>query len=398
MTENSASALPLAGIKVLEFTHMVMGPAVGAVLVELGAEVVRVEPIGGDVTRTLLGSGAGYFPMFNRGKKSVCIDLKEARGLALARKLAAGSDVLVENFRSGTMEKLGLGYDVLAAQNPRLIYCSEKGFLAGPYEQRVALDEVTQMMGGLAYMTGPPGRPLRAGTSVIDIAGGMFGVIAVLAAIEQRHRTGRGQRVSSALFETTVYLVGQHMAQQIVTGKPAQPMPVRISAWAIYEVFETADNEQVFVGVVSDSLWQKFCEAFALHDLGSDPRYQLNNQRVQAKDTLLPLVRAEVKRHTKAELVDKLERCGMPFAPIGKPEELFDDPHLLASGGLAAVTLPDGRVSKLPILPIEMDGHRPSQGGHLAKPGEHTRDILAGIGLSADDIGALEKDGVVANA
>jgi crotonobetainyl-CoA:carnitine CoA-transferase CaiB-like acyl-CoA transferase len=398
MTNKPVAELPLAGIRVLEFTHMVMGPAVGAILVELGAEVIRIEPIGGDSTRELLGSGSGYFPMYNRSKKSLCVNLKDPRGLALAKQLAAKSDVVIENFRTGTMDKLGLGYDALSADNPRLIYCSEKGFLGGPYENRVALDEVTQMMGGLAYMTGPPGRPLRAGTSVIDVTGGMFGVIGILAAIEQRHKTGRGQLVSSALFETTVYLVGQHMAQQIVTGKAAQPMPVRISAWAIYEVFETSDKEQVFVGVVSDSLWQKFCDAFDLKELGADPNYKLNNQRVLAKDTLLPQVRAVFKRYTKADLIAKLEKTGLPFAPIGKPEDMFDDPHLLASGGLGEVTMPDGKVSKLPILPIEMDGKRPTQGGHLAKVGENTHEVLASLGVSAADIASLESAGVVAAA
>ena len=236
---------PLAGIRIVEFTHMVMGPAVGAIMSELGAEVIRVEPVGGDATRVLLGSGAGYFPMYNRGKKSICLDLKSTRGLEIARQLCSKADVIVENFRSGTMDKLGLSYDALSALSPRLIYCSEKGFLKGPYENRTALDEVAQMMGGLAYMTGPPGTPLRAGTSVIDVTGGMFGVIAIMAAIEERHRTGRGQQVSSSLFETTVYLVGQHMAQKAVTGQAARPMPVRISAWAIYNVFETADNENL---------------------------------------------------------------------------------------------------------------------------------------------------------
>ncbi len=394
-TANPPAAPPLAGIRIVEFTHMVMGPAVGAVLADLGAEVIRVEPIGGDSTRLLLGSGAGYFPMFNRGKKSICLNLKDPRGLALARRLVAQSDVLVENFRSGTMEKLGLGYESLAKENPRLIYCSEKGFLSGPYEHRTALDEVTQMMGGLAYMTGPPGRPLRAGSSVVDITGGMFGAIAILAALQQRHVTGRGQHVSSALFETTVYLVGQHMAQMAVTGQAAKPMPVRISAWAIYDVFETKDGEQVFVGVVSDSLWQKFCEAFELHKLAANPDYKLNNQRVKARETLLPQVREVFKRYTKAELVAKLETTGLPFAPIGKPEDMFDDPHLLASGGLTDVTLPDGRKSRLPALPIEMDGRRPGQAGALARPGQHTRELLAGLGLTDDEIAALESAGAI---
>jgi crotonobetainyl-CoA:carnitine CoA-transferase CaiB-like acyl-CoA transferase len=390
-----SAALPLAGIKVVEFTHMVMGPAAGAVLVELGAEVLRIEPIGGDSTRELKGSGAGYFPMYNRNKKSICLDLKSPEGLAIARRLCAQADVVVENFRTGAMDKLGLGYDALSQENPRLIYCSEKGFLPGPYENRTALDEVTQMMGGLAYMTGPPGRPLRAGTSVIDVTGGMFGVIAVLAAIEQRHTTGRGQKVSSALFETTVYLVGQHMAQMAVTGRAALPMPVRISAWAIYDVFETRDNDHVFVGIVSDGLWQKFCDTFGLAELGADPRYKANNDRVAAREVLLPQVRDLFKSFTKAELIPQLERTGLPFAPIGKPEDMFDDPHLAASGGLGATTLPDGRATRLPILPIEMDGRRPSQGGSLARPGEHGEEVLQRLGIGAEDIAALKARKIV---
>jgi crotonobetainyl-CoA:carnitine CoA-transferase CaiB-like acyl-CoA transferase len=388
----TSNPAPLQGLRVVEFTHMVMGPAVGAILVELGAEVIKVEPVGGDATRQLLGSGAGYFSMYNRNKKSVCLDLKHPRGLALARQLAAGADVVVENFRAGTMDKLGLGYETLSADNPRLIYCSEKGFLSGPYEHRTALDEVAQMMGGLAYMTGPPGRPLRAGTSVIDVTGGMFGVIGILAALEERHRTGRGRKVASSLFETTVYLVGQHMAQKAVTGQAAKPMPVRISAWAIYDVFETQDGEQVFVGVVSDSLWEKFCAAFELHELGANPEYRTNSQRVLARDTLLPQVRELFRRYRKADLVAKLERTGLPFAPIGKPEDMFDDPHLLANGGLGDVTLADGTRTRLPLLPVELDGHRPTAGGGLPSVGEHTRDVLLSLGLETSEIDSLAAD------
>jgi crotonobetainyl-CoA:carnitine CoA-transferase CaiB-like acyl-CoA transferase len=386
---------PLAGLRVVEFTHMVMGPTVGAVLADLGAEVVRVEPIGGDQTRRLLGSGAGYFPMYNRGKKSVALNLKDERGLALAKRLAGAADILVENFRPGALDRLGLSYEALSADNPRLIYCSEKGFLPGPYEARTALDEVAQMMGGLAYMTGPPGRPLRAGASVIDVAGGMFGVIAILAALEQRHRTGRGQKVQSALFETTAYLVGQHMAQKAVTGQAARPMPVRVSAWAIYDVFETADDQQIFVGVVTDALWVKFCELFGLDELGADDRYRLNNQRVGARETLLPQVRALLKRFTLAELIARLDGSGLPFAPIGKPEDLFDDPHLTASGGLASVTLPDGTPTVLPILPIEMDGRRPASDGSLATPGQHSAEVLRGLGVDEAELRELSAAGVV---
>jgi crotonobetainyl-CoA:carnitine CoA-transferase CaiB-like acyl-CoA transferase len=374
---------------------MVMGPTVGAILAELGADVTKVEPMGGDATRRLLGSGAGYFPMYNRGKKSICLDLKAADGLAVARRLAASADVVVENFRPGAMDRLGLGADALRAENPRLIYCSEKGFLPGPYEERTALDEVAQMMGGLAYMTGPPGRPLRAGASVIDVTGGMFGVIGVLAALERRHRTGEGASVQSALFETTAYLVGQHMAQKAVTGKAAAPMPARVSAWAIYDVFETADEDQVFVGVVTDALWAKFCALFGLDDLWADESLRANNARVMARDRLLPRVREELKRFSKSELIARLDGSGLPFAPIGKPDELFDDPHLRAGGGLAPVTLEDGRETMLPVLPIAVDGERTGGAATLPRAGADTRAVLAGLGMGADEIEALLAAGAV---
>ena len=389
------SAAPLAGLKLVEFTHMVMGPAVGHILASLGAEVVRVEPIGGDATRRLLGSGAGYFPMYNRHKASICLDLKSDEGLAVARDLATRADILVENFRPGALDRLGLGYDALAALNARLIYCSAKGFLPGPYENRTALDEVAQMMGGLAYMTGPPGKPLRAGASVIDVTGGMFGVIGVLAALEERHRTGRGQKVVSSLFETTVYLVGQHMAQMAVTGKAADPMPARISAWAIYDVFETRDHP-VFVGVVTDALWEKFCALFGLDALWADEELRENNQRVLARNRIMPEVRALIATFTRAELVSRLDGSGMPFATIGRPEDLFDDAHLLASGGLEAVTLDDGRETALPGLPLAMNGTRSGGAHRLPAPGGDSDTVLDGLGYDAVRIAALRAAGAVA--
>lgn len=384
---------PLAGITVVEFTHMVMGPTVGHILAGLGADVVRIEPIGGDSTRRLIGSGAGYFPMYNRGKRSICLDLKSEAGLGVARDLVARADVLVENFRPGALDRLGLDYEACAAANPRLIYCSEKGFLPGPYEQRTALDEVAQMMGGLAYMTGPPGRPLRAGSSVIDVTGGMFGVIGVLAALEERHRTGRGQKVTASLFETTAYLVGQHMAQFAVTGTPAAPMPTRISAWAIYDVFETRD-EPVFIGVVTDALWEKFCRLFALDTLWADESLRANNARVAARERIMPEVRALIAGMTRAEIIAKLEGTGLPFAPIGKPEDLFDDPHL-QQGGLEDVTLPDGTPVRLPTIPLEMGGERLGAPQRLPMPGRDSRTVLAGLGYDKDRIAALIAAGAV---
>ena len=239
--------LPLTGLKVVEFTHMVMGPTCGMVLADMGAEVIKVEPIEGDRTRHLLGSGAGFFPMFIRNKKSIALDLRSPEGVKVAQALCAGADVVLENFKPGTMVKYGLDYASLAKTNPKVIYVSHKGFLPGPYEHRVALDEVVQMMGGLAYMTGRPGDPLRAGTSVNDIMGGMFGAIGALGALIQRGITGRGQEVQSALYENNVFLVGQHMLQFAITGQAAAPMPDRISAWAVYDVFTVKNGEQIFL-------------------------------------------------------------------------------------------------------------------------------------------------------
>ncbi len=389
----STSPTPLAGIKVVEFTHMVMGPTVGHILAGLGAEIVRVEPIGGDRTRRLLGSGSGYFPMYNRGKQSICLDLKSEQGIAVARDLIANADILVENFRPGALDRLGLDYESCSSGNRGLIYCSEKGFLPGPYEQRTALDEVAQMMGGLAYMTGPPGQPLRAGASVIDVTGGMFGVIGILAALEERHRTGEGQKVTASLFETTIYLVGQHMAQYAVTGTPAAPMPARVSAWAIYDVFQTKD-EPVFVGVVTDALWEKFCKLFGLDDLWADEALRENNARVQARDRIIPVIRELLGGMTRAEVIAKLDGSGLPFAPIGRPEDMFDDPHL-NQGGLEDVTLDDGTAVRLPTIPLEMDGKRVGAPQHLPTPGADARGVLAKLGYDEERIDALIDQGAV---
>jgi crotonobetainyl-CoA:carnitine CoA-transferase CaiB-like acyl-CoA transferase len=389
----SEKPLPYAGIRVVEFTHMVMGPTCGMVLADLGAEVIKVEPIGhgrhGDATRQLLGSGAGFFPMFNRNKKSLALDLQTPEGQEAVLRLIATADIVSENFKPGTMQKLGLDFESLKALNPRLIYVSHKGFLPGPYDHRTALDEVVQMMGGLAYMTGRPGDPLRAGTSVNDIMGGMFGAIGAMAALAQREKTGLGQEVQSALFENNVFLVAQHMMQFAVTGKPAAPMPARISAWAIYDVFKVRDGEQIFLAVVSDTAWAIFCDAFDFADLKDDPRLTSNNDRVRARDWMMPILRERLAVHSAAELSAVFEKHALPFAPITRPQDLLDDPHLLATGGLAPITLPDGRETKTVLLPFTLGGERPGVRLSPPKLGEHSAELLAELGYSAAEIAAL---------
>ena len=393
-------ALPLAGLRVVEFTHMVMGPTCGMVLGDLGAEVIKVEPIAGDRTRHLLGAGAGFFPMFNRNKRSIAIDLAQPEGAALARQLAGTADVVAENFKPGTMGKYGLDYASLSATNPRLIYVTHKGFLPGPYEHRTALDEVVQMMGGLAYMTGRPGDPLRAGTSVNDIMGGMFGAIGVLAALIQRGITGRGQEVQSALFENNVFLVGQHMLQYAMTGQPAAPMPARISPWGLYDVFTVKDGEQIFLSAVSDAQWATFCDALGFADLRDDPRYASNNLRVQERPTLLAVLRERLATWPAAELAALFERVGLPYAPIRKPEELLTDEHLLATGGLADMTLPDGpragQTAKATLLPFTLGGQR--LGVHRDPPtlGDATGALLTELGIGPAEQERLRQARVVA--
>jgi len=387
--------LPLQGIRVAEFCHVVMGPACGLVLADLGAEVIKVEPLDGDHTRKLVASGAGFFPTYNRNKKSIAVDLKSPPGREAVLKLIARADVLTENFRPGEMDNLGFGCEAMRKLNPRLVYCSLKGFLPGPYEHRTGLDEVVQMMGGLAYMTGGRYGPLRAGASVNDVMGGMFGAIAILAALHQRSATGKGQYVQSALYENNAFLMAQHMMEGVATGKPVSPMPDRVRAWAVYDNFKTREGELVFVGVVTDTQWKIFCEAFGLQDLLADPVLKTNPQRVEARPRIMPIVSAIFAKLGKQELMDKCEKLGLPFAPIAKPEDLFDDPHLNASGGLTPVTLPGGIRTKVPNLPIEMDGARFGTRLDIPRVGEHTRDVLAGLGYDSAAIAKLEAEKTV---
>jgi crotonobetainyl-CoA:carnitine CoA-transferase CaiB-like acyl-CoA transferase len=367
--------LPLEGIRVVEFSHMVMGPTAGLVLADLGAEVIKVEPEGkGDPTRYLKSTGAGFFPAFSRNKKSVTIDLASPEGVAKAKKLIATADVFLENFRPGALEAKGFGYEALARENPRLIYCSLKGFLTGPYEKRTALDEVVQMMSGLAYMTGPVGKPLRAGAPVNDMMGGMFGAIAIMAALRERDRTGKGQYVQSGLYENAAWLMSTHMMQHAVSKKEPEPMSAGRRAWGVYDIFESSERTRIFIGVVTERQWEIFTRALGEAEL-MDPAYATNNQRSLARDKLIALVARLLRKHPIAQLEKICEEGGLPFARIQTPSDLFDDPHLNA-GGMIALTLPDGTATKIPALPIQFGDERLGQRLPLPKPGEHNAEIL----------------------
>jgi len=387
--------LPLEGVRVVEFAHMVMGPSCGLVLADLGAEVIKVEPLQGDNTRRLEAAGAGFFPVFNRNKKSLAIDLSRPEGKDVALRLLDTADVLTENFRPGALDKLGFSHAALKARNQKLVYCSLKGFLKGPYEDRPALDEVTQMMGGLAYMTGLPDRPLRAGSSVVDIMGGTFAAVAILAALREREKTGMGKRVTSALFESTAYLVAQHMAQYELTGEAPPPMSVKRPAWGVYDIFDTAGGGRLFVGVVTDTQWEIFCREFNQESLGKDARLKTNAMRVKERAWLIPRVNEITRRHSQAELAAKLEAIGMPFAPIAKPWDLLDDPHLKASGGLLETAF-NGKTAHVPALPIELDGKRLAKRSDPPQIGQHGKELLAALGCSPGEIDGLQRQRIVA--
>jgi crotonobetainyl-CoA:carnitine CoA-transferase CaiB-like acyl-CoA transferase len=373
-----------------------MGPTAGLILADLGADVIKIEPAEGDSTRRLPGFAAGFFPAFNRNKRSLALDLKSDAGRALLHRLAATADAVLENYAPGTMDRLGCGYDDLTRINPRLIFCALKGFLSGPYEHRPALDEVVQFMSGLAYMTGPPGQPLRAGSSVVDIMGGMFAVIAIQAALRERERTGRGQMVKSALFEATSFMMMQHMAAQALTGRAPPPMPAREGAWAVYEPFATSDGEQIFVGITSDRHWRRFCEHFDRADLLANPTYKTNEDRVRERPVLLPIVAEIVAQHKRAELTEIFDRIAIPFSPVAKPGDLFDDPQLNAFGRMLEVDLPNGKRAKIPRMPMEIGEHDLSLRRQPPKIGEHSAEILTELGLASGEIEMLKKDKVIA--
>lgn len=399
-----SGSLPLEGLRVLEFSHTIMGPCAGLLLADMGADVVKVEPApDGDRTRRLPGFAAGFFAMFNRNKRSIALDLKHPEGRAVLHRLVADADIVLENYGPGTMERLGCGWEDLRPLNPRLIYLALKGFLSGPYGDRPALDEVVQFQTGLAYMTGPPGQPLRAGASIIDILGAVFGVTGVLAALRERDRTGQGQRVGSALFESSAFLMGSHMAGGAAVGEPPPPMPARRGAWGIYDVFKARCGTQLFIGVTSDAQWQRFCRQFGFPDMAADARLATNAQRARERSWLLPALQERIATLDFGAITRGCATAEVSWSPVGRPDDLLRDPHLMASGGLlstAIAAMGGGPEVPLPALPLEFGEERSRAPLRRQPPriGEHTLEILLASGMTHTTIEALHEAGVLTGA
>jgi crotonobetainyl-CoA:carnitine CoA-transferase CaiB-like acyl-CoA transferase len=390
----------LSDIKVLELGQIVAGPTAGLIFSELGAEVIKIErPNGGDQFRAR--PDQSFFSRFNCNKRSMVLDLKNPQGKEIFFRLLKTADVVVDNYAPGVLERLGLGYETMHRTNPKIIHCSIKGFLPGPYGDRPLLDEPAQMMGGLAYMTGPPGQPLRAGTSIIDMSGAMFGVIGILGALHERQKTGRGQEIQVGLFETTVFFVAQHMAMAGVTGICPPTMPERgmgkNAGWAVYKIFVTQDQKQLFVAITSDAHWERFCKEFQVHDLWKDSSLRTNAGRVKQHALVNERVKEIVGGLTRDSLIERLEKSEVPYAIVNTPMDLFQDPHLRGRGHLFRVTTPKGGSTELPALPMILSSWPGPPRTNPPKLGEHTLEIMADLGYSADQIEVLIQEGVIAS-
>ncbi|MDF1721782.1 MAG: CoA transferase [Minwuia sp.] len=377
----------LAGVRVIEMSHMIMGPSCGMFLAMFGADVIKVEPPEGDRTRALTGMGTGFFPVFNRGKRSVTLDLNTDAGMQALHALLADADVFIENFRDGSLEKRGLDAATLRKRYPRLIAAPHKGFLHGPYKDRTALDEVVQMMTGLAYMTGPTGRPLRVGSSANDIMAGMFGTMGIMAALMDRDKSGEGREVRVGLFENCLLMVAQHMVQFDLLGTEAPPMPERDFSWPVYDIFETSDGQQLFIGAVTLGHWDSLCGLLGLQELLGRDDLKSKMDQIDARSWTIPLIATAVKNHALAELEAAFLPLGIPYAPIARPAQMYDDRHVNRPGGLLTSDY-NGKSFRAPGLPLDIDGQPTGFDAEVPAIGEHTEEVLRAAGLDKSTIAA----------
>ena len=402
-TGGAGREAPLAGIKVLEVGVAMAGPFCGMTLGDYGADVIKIERIGeGDESRTWLndpypGKFSSYFAAANRNKRSLALDLKHPDGVAILKKLAARTDVLIDNFRVGALEKLGLGYDALAAANPRLVYCSISGFGPnGPRAHERANDVFMQAYSGLMSITGEEGRgPVKAGISVADITAGMFGVIGVLLAIEARHRTGRGQRVDTSLLEGQIAMLAQFLTGYFASGRIPVRRGTSSQLGATYQAFQATDD-WVVVAAFTQRMWQGVCRAVERTEWADDPRFESKEKRSANREILIPMLAARFATRRVDEWIERLSAEGVPCSSVNSIDKVVLDEQVRAREMIVEVEHAVAGKIRMAGLPVKLSRNP----GAVRRPppllGEHSVEILREMGMGAGDIEALFRQGVIA--
>ena len=393
--------LPLEGVRVLELSHIVAGPSGGVILGDMGADVIKIEhPDVGDTARGQSNQGTTFYT-FNRNKKYLALNLRQDKGKQIFEQLVAKSDVVLDNFAPGALDRMGLGYEWGRRINKRVIYCSIKGFLPGPYEDRPLLDELAQMAGGLAYLTGLEGKPMRAGASITDIGAATYGVTAILGALYRREQTGEGDCIQAGLYETIVFWISQYVTSAQIKGVNPPSRGLKESGmgktmgWGVYQLFPTRDAKKVFIAVTGNRHWAGLCDALGFDDWKNDPAYGNNRKRAALKGKIAERVAAAVQNYTYDEITQMLYKVLVPFAPVNTPMDLINERHLNEGGRWLTLKVP-GHEFKVPKLPFSLGRTRDFEVRHDPSAlGAHTDSILADLGYTPADIERLKSEKVV---
>lgn len=391
---------PLADVTVVELGHIVAGPYCSLLLADLGADVLKVEhPERGDAFRHASHQASSAFDFLNRNKRGITLDLKDDDGREAFEALVGEADVLVENYSPRAVESLDIGYETLHGLNPGIVYCSIKGFNAGPYEDRPALDPVAEALSGMMSTTGYPDQPpARCGTSVADMVASLQGALAVVSALRHRDRTGEGQHVTAPMFESTVGLMGGAIAYSDSLGEPMAPWEGGgQSQWAPYGVFETGDDEWVFVGPSSQRHWEALCAALDAPELAAADRFLTLPDRRENRAALDATLTERFGALPREEITTRLRDAGVPCAPVNDTLDASRDPHLAATGGLVEVDPPDDDrdAHLVPTSPLRSSRFDPVEPADPPARGEHTEEVLGSLGYSAERIEELRERGAI---